>query len=231
MPVHHISRTKGRARIVPVALVLLSALAAGCAKRDSITVGSVPDDYRTNHPIVVEERDQVLDFPVGRYADSMTRAQRATLDGFMAEYDRSAAPVVAVLVPSGAGNSAAAQRVADDFVAFIHKTGVPRHRIARQSYQVDSGAASAPIRVTYSRMRAAVASKCGRWPEDILDHSENKHYANFGCAYQNNLAAQIANPADLLGPRRRTEVDAQKRSSVIDTYQTSVSEWESEIDY
>ena len=59
-----------------------------------------------------------------------------------------------------------------------------------------------PIRVSYPDMRAAVAGKCGRWPDDILNHAENKHYANFGCSYQNNLAAQVANPADFLGPRR-----------------------------
>ena len=49
--------------------------------------------------------------------------------------------------------------------------------------------------------------------------SENKHYANFGCSYQNNVAAQIANPADLLGPRKQTPIDAANRSAVIDDYQ------------
>ena len=48
----------------------------------------------------------------------------------------------------------------------------------------------------------AQTDKCGRWPEDLLHDAENKHYADFGCSYQNNLAAQIANPADLLGPRK-----------------------------
>src|SRR5690606_12853227 len=43
------------------ALVLAAALATGCARRDSITVGAVPDDYRTNHPIVVAERDKSVD--------------------------------------------------------------------------------------------------------------------------------------------------------------------------
>ena len=51
-----------------------------------------------------------------------------------------------------------------------------------------------------------------------VDNAENKHYADFGCSYQNNLAAQIANPADLLGPRKLTEVDAEKRGVVIDEY-------------
>ena len=221
---------RGR-RAVPVVLALAAALLAGCAKRDSITVGSVPDDYRTNHPIVVEEREQVLDFPVGKSAHSMTSAQKATLDGFLAEYDRRAAPVVSVMIPAGSVNEAAARRVAEDFVAFMSRTGIPRQRIVLQSYGVESYDAAAPIRVSYPDMRAAVAGKCGRWPDDILNHAENKHYANFGCSYQNNLAAQVANPGDFLGPRRRTEVDAEKRSAVIDTYQTTVTEWEPEVEY
>jgi pilus assembly protein CpaD len=52
----------------------------------------------------------------------------------------------------------------------------------------------------------------------MLENSENKHWANFGCSYQNNLAAQIANPADLLGPRQPGDIDAQNRSHAIDQY-------------
>jgi pilus assembly protein CpaD len=85
------------------------------------------------------------------------------------------------------------------------------------SYQSPVVEASAPIRVSYVAMRAQT-TRCGRWPDDLMKDSENKHYANFGCSYQNNLAAQIANPADLLGPRKQTEIDAENRSRVIDVY-------------
>jgi pilus assembly protein CpaD len=66
----------------------------------------------------------------------------------------------------------------------------------------------------------ATTGKCGRWPDDMLQTSENKHWANFGCSYQNNLAAQVANPNDLVGPRRPTEIDAENRSVAIEEYQT-----------
>ena len=45
-------------------------------KRDSVTVGAVPDDYRTNHPIVIAEKKQVLDLPVGASDRGMTAPQR-----------------------------------------------------------------------------------------------------------------------------------------------------------
>ena len=206
------------ARRLVAALLACAALAAsGCARRDSITVGAVPDDYRTNHPILIAEKDVVIDLPVGATEHGMTDTQRVALDGFLDSYDRSAGAVIFISAPVGAANDAAAAAAAADFRRFIGKRGIPASRIALTAYQSQSPEASAPIRVSYRAVRAQT-NACGRWPEDILNTSENKHYANFGCSYQNNLAAQIANPADLLGPRKQTEIDAENRDRVIQVY-------------
>ena len=79
------------------------------------------------------------------------------------------------------------------------------------SYQAGGTEISAPVRVKYLRDEAQT-NKCGRWTEDLTDTVENKHYTNYGCSYQNNLAQQIDNPADLLGPRKMDEIDAERRS-------------------
>jgi pilus assembly protein CpaD len=208
-------------RMTRAAVSILAALAigllAGCVKRDSITVGAVPDDYRTNHPIVIAEKEQVIDLPVAAGDRGMTRSHRVALGGFLDGYDRSASPVVTITVPVGSGNEVAAADAARDFRHFIRSRGVPGSRIMMASYQAPSVDVSAPVRVSFLAMRAQT-NKCGRWPEDILDDSENKHYADFGCSYQNNLAAQIADPADLLGPRKRAPIDAEERGVVIDVY-------------
>jgi pilus assembly protein CpaD len=98
---------------------------------------------------------------------------------------------------------------------------VPRSRVTILSYQAASVETSAPIRVAFTSMRAQTG-KCGRWPEDIIkDSAENKHYANFGCSYQSNLAAQIANPGDLLGPRKQSPIDAERQDVVIQRYRVA----------
>jgi pilus assembly protein CpaD len=125
---------------------------------------------------------------------------------------------VTITVPNGSGNEAAAADAAHDFRHFIRSHGIPDSRIMMASYQAPSVDVSAPVRVSYIAMRAQT-NKCGRWPDDMLNDGQNKHYADFGCSYQNNLAAQVANPADLLGPRRQTEVDPEERDNVIDRYQ------------
>jgi pilus assembly protein CpaD len=198
------------------------ALLAGCAMgpRDSVVVGSIPDDYRTNHPIVIAEKDQVIDLPVAASDRGMTAGQRASLEGFFADYDRSAAPPLSILVPVGAANDIAASHAGNDFAKLAKASGVPDSRILISSYQAPSPEISAPVRVAFTAMKAQTG-KCGRWPEDITNTVENKHYANFGCSYQNNLAAQIANPSDLLGPRKQTTIDAERRGIVIDDYRNA----------
>jgi len=200
---------------------LTLAFLAGCTTGpDSVTVGAIPDDYRTNHPIVIAEKEHKIDLPVGADDRGMTTTQRVALGGFLDDYDRSASPVVYIMVPVGSANEAAASQAAGDFARYAKRHGVPGSRVALSSYQAGSAEVSAPVRVSYVAMTAQT-DKCGRWPEDIGQTSENKHYTNFGCSYQNNLAAQVANPSDLLGPRKQSEIDAERRGVIIDDYRSA----------
>ena len=232
------TKTKGIPAIMKSSTLLRPLLAAtaisllaGCANRDSITVGAVPDDYRTNHPIVIGEKEMTLAIPVAASDRGASRQQRASLEGFLDGYDRSAAPVLKILTPSGAANDLAASHAARDFSYIAMKNGVPKNRIVLASYQAASIEASEPVQVSFVAIRAQT-DKCGRWPSDVLETSENKHYANFGCSYQNNIAAQVANPSDLLGPRKQTTIDAENRGVVIDDYRSGGNVLNSsEVDY
>lgn len=230
---------RGKASATPyyrpaVSLIAVAAVAllAGCTmpQRDSITVGAVPDDYRTNHPIVIAEKEQSIDIPVAASDRGITKSQRISLGGFLADYDRSAAPVLSIQVPAGSLNEVAAANASRDFVRHARASGVPKGRIVVSSYGAQSFEESAPIRVSYVAM-SAQTDKCGRWPADIAETTENKHYADFGCSYQNNLAAQVADPSDLVGPRKQTTIDAEKRSLVIDEYRKAPIITSTEINY
>jgi pilus assembly protein CpaD len=208
-----------RWQVVPALAIALAASLAGCANRDSITVGSIPDDYRTTHPIVIAEKNQKIDLPVGAGDRGMTGAQRDALLGFLDGYDKSAAPALTIAVPAGSANEVAARAAGRDFARLAMAAGVKRNRIVMTSYQSAVPEASAPVRVAFVAVRAQT-DKCGRWPDDLTETSENKHYADFGCSYQNNLAAQVANPNDLIGPRKQSEIDAENRGAVIDVYRS-----------
>jgi len=211
-----LARPGAVARAVLLTVIAAAAL-SGCARRDSIVVGSVPDDYRTNHPIVLAEQEEKIDLPVGVGDRAMSRIQRAALEGYLAHYDASTGAPVTILYPAGSANAVAASLVAADIARHVHRRGVAAGHVVSMPYEAGAPEASPPIRVSYRRMKASTG-QCGRWPDDLLKTTENKHYANFGCASQNNLAAQMANPADLLGPRAPGDIDAENRESALDDY-------------
>ena len=190
-------------------LVLSVALLAGCANRQHVTVGALPDDYRTNHPITIAEREQVTDIPVGSADSRLNTMQRGIVQKAVANYRYNGSGMVYVLVPAGAANQAAAYRLSTEISAALRKGGSKQTNIAIENYPVPSPDAAAPIRISYYAMTAGT-TPCGRWPDDIATTPENKHYANFGCSMQNNLAAQVANPADLLGPRASSPIDSDR---------------------
>lgn len=216
-------RRSGKSAL-PIIMALSAVTLSGCAamKRDHVIVGSVPDDYRTNHPIVIGEKEDKVDIAVAVDGYRLTNSQRGAVDGLLYRYDASSHAPVTILVPQGSANSAAAASMAIELSDFIRGTGI--RNVAINHYSVQSADVSAPVRVSYFAVRASTG-KCGRWPDDLTNTADNKHYANFGCSYQNNLAAQVANPNDLVGPRRPSEIDAEKRGVVIDDYRDAVSTW------
>lgn len=226
--------TEQRSRAFFAAAIALSMSSlSGCGlfhDRHSLEVGSVPDDYRTNHPIVLSEQEEVLDVPVGTADTRVTVAQRDSIQGFMAQYATNGSGIVQILLPTGSPNASAAQRVHGQIIATLRKSGVVAGNIVTASYDASSANSSAPIRISYRAMSAST-EPCGKWPADLGDTQDNRHYENFACASQNNLAAMVANPADLIGPRRPSGVDPVKRGVAMGKYQKSSGTWSAETDY
>ncbi|MEM6461559.1 MAG: CpaD family pilus assembly protein [Pseudomonadota bacterium] len=205
------------------AIITAVALLAGCAKVHNIEVGSVPDDYRTNHPIIVSEKQTTVDVPIARGDTELNFGRASMVRGFASEYRDNASGPVQIMTPVGSPNTTAASHMAGEIRSILIGEGIPSTRIGISSYQAAAQNDAAPIRLSFSAV-AAHTNQCGRWPEDLVyNTTENKHYQNFGCATQNNLAAQIANPSDLLAPRDMTPIDADRRDVVIENYRQSGS--------
>lgn len=216
------SRADHRSRSTPavaISLGLVALLLSGCANRGhSVTVGAIPDDYRTNHPIIVAEKERVFDIPVASGDRKLTISMRETVRGVANEYRSLASGTVRIMAPSGSANAGAASLMVREVADVLREEGVPGNRIISTLYQASSVNDAAPIRISFLAITAST-SECGKWSEDMLaSGDENRNYGNFGCASQSNIAAQIANPADLLGPRGMTPIDASRRSNVIDSY-------------
>ncbi|WP_152044533.1 CpaD family pilus assembly protein [Aureimonas psammosilenae] len=216
-------------------LVALAALSLGaCADRHAIQVGAVPDDYRTRHPIVVGEDEEAIELPITGSDIRLPLADHGRVKDFGQGFRASRSAAIRILVPRGSLNEKAATLASRDVVAILKSIGVPGNRILLQPFDAGGQVGAVPIRLSYATLTARTAP-CGRWPDQLADTEQNRNYQNFGCATQQNLAAQIADPRDLLGPRGRDPIDAARRTDMLEDYRTGRStasaRGQSDLDY
>jgi pilus assembly protein CpaD len=209
-------------RLLAAAAVV--AILAGCnhmqsAKLDRhVIVGSVPEDYRTTHPIAIEEGIETLDVPVGLNTVRLTNGVKGNIDGFARGFLVSDSASIAIVTPAGSANQAVARGLAGEIRGELVADGVSPGAIEYRSYRAERSEATAPIRLAYSKIGAHTA-ECGPWPDQFNRNSENHSYFNYGCATQQNLAAIVANPLDLLYPRAMPPPDAARRAGMIGNYE------------
>jgi pilus assembly protein CpaD len=203
------------------ALVAVAAAVSGCANpQDSLTTGGIPDDYRQRHPIVLTQADHNVDIPVSEGDRRLTGGMRDTIRGFAQDYRAHATGIVEILSPRGSRNAPAVSATRRQIRQELVAGGIPSARIVDSAYPADGAGDAAPIRLHFSAT-TAVTNACGQWPEDLAGRPfDNQNYYNFGCAQQNNLAAQVANPTDLVAPRAQTPIDAEQRGKIISDYRS-----------
>ncbi|MBP1851752.1 CpaD family pilus assembly protein [Rhizobium halophytocola] len=215
---------KGRT-LLAVGLLAAATALSGCGNmnRDDTTTGAIPDDYRTRHPIVLNQVEHAIDLPISGSDSRLTVGMRDTIGGFASAYKSDSSAIVQIMLPSGSANAAAARHLSKDIRRTLINAGVPSGRIVFTAYQAGGYGNAAPVRLSYVAMTASTAP-CGQWPEDLAnDTFQNRNWENFGCSTQANLAAQIANPTDLLGPRKPAPIDAERRGNVIEKYRSGAN--------
>lgn len=222
-------RTMIAGRPLGTGLVLRVVFAAACAAllsgcyTDQQIAGSPPEptDYRLRHPITISEKDHTLQLFIGANRGSLTPVQRAQLLAFAQSWKDHATGGVVVDLPVGTANERSSAQALREIESILAATGVPPQSMAVRNYRASPGVL-ATVRVSYPRL-AAQAGPCGVWPKDIgpsfnRDYFENQPSWNFGCATQRNLAAMVADPADLVQPRAETSAYTMRRTTVLEKY-------------
>lgn len=174
-------------------------------------------DGAESHPILVSQRPSTLSLHVANGSSGLSPAQRADLLDFATRYrvsDTGNSRLV-IAAPSGGSNEVAAMRAVHQARAALADLGFGDAAISIEPYPAEGG--SSPVRVSYMRY-VAEAPECGIWPTNLANDPGNVPYANFGCASQHNFAMQVANPADLLGPRTMTDRSSERRDVVFGKY-------------
>ena len=215
--------TIGRGGRPVMRLMLAAGIAALLAACNQTTAqrAPYPADYRARHPITIKEGERAVEIFVGRNRGGLTASQRADVLAFAQEWRHEATSGIIIDVPHGGPTDRAAADSLREIHSILNASGVPQNAVYVRDYQ-PSRWSLARIKIGYSKLTAH-AGPCGLWPHDLgpaadVAYNENRPYWNLGCASQRNLAAMVANPADLVQPRVETPAYEARRSVAIDKW-------------
>ena len=214
------ARTK---RVPGLRLLCVCAFAfglTGCKTSEDPTrvAGWTLVDASQRHPILVSQEPATLDVRVRRGANGLNSRQRADVLGFAGHYRTTDAgnSRLVIAAPSGGANEVSSMYAVSEIRALLTDQGFSEATISVEAYDAE-GSGEPPIRVSYLRY-VAEPPQCGDWSTNLAYEPMNLPYPNFGCATQRNFGAQVANPADLLGPRSETARSSERRDQVWQKY-------------
>ena len=182
-----------------VALASLPVIAGGlssCVQYASSDPG-LSSDPAVRHPIVVASAPMTLDvYPINGILD---RRSLSELHAFATKYRRFGTGEI--LIVTGRQGAASPEAIEQIRQALL-RAGV-RARVGVAQNELTGGMGAPPIRVAFMGLKADVPTPCGQWPNDLASGSslqgwKNEAWANFGCATQAMLAAQVDDPRDFV---------------------------------
>ncbi len=199
-----------------VALLLAAALAGCGARYYASSDPSFPGDFEARHPIALTSAPTAID--VYALHGALDPRTIKNLRAFAERYRAFGSGRIVILTPDARPPEPGVVEAIRRTLAGAGAAG----RIGVSSYATPPrNGASPPIRVAFVGLKAEVATPCGNWPEDLASGSsvegwKNEPYANFGCASQAVLAAQVADPRDFVEPRASGPADVDMRMRAIE---------------
>jgi pilus assembly protein CpaD len=206
------ARTSRVSRLL--ALTICTGALAACDRH--ITTSSIPEDYRQRHQIGLVRADETMEIFIGRKA--LDRRQAEDVRAFARDYMQSGEGPLVAYLPVGANGSDVNAGLASIRSSLANGGAAGRLHIAHYHPEVPG---VAPIKLSFAKLKAATQSHCSHAEADIVptrfrDSNANASPYNLGCSYQKNLAAQVADPRDLVRPRQEGPIDVERRTTGIE---------------
>lgn len=184
-------------------LCVAAAAATGCATKFNAAEHALT--VAEEHPISVDSQTVTMTLAPGA---GLSGLDRARLRAFADAYLRDGHGALTVTAPGGDGGGQA-----EAVRASLYEFGVPSDRLAASSYAGGEGSTTDVI-LSFTHY-VATPSACGIWEGQRERDFRNIRSANFGCSSQNNLAAMIGDPRDLVEPAAMTDPDATFRVRAV----------------
>lgn len=196
------------------ASLLAAVIALGLAGCSSVSTGQMniaPVTPLSQYVLQVEPGIDRIALAV--HDQGLSANQHQALRGLVSRFASEQASILRIESPSGNDPAAAAQAYA--MRDAVQAMGVPGDMIQVVGY--DAPDARAPVLAGFETLRAHVPD-CSAEPRNLGSRFSNLPTGGFGCAVTANMAAQIANPRDILSPRELQPSDSGRAAVVFALY-------------
>lgn len=175
-------------------------------------------DAAQRHPILVSQQPTEMTVSISAGQHHLSPHHRAQVHSFVQRFRATDAGNgrIVISAPSGSRNEVAAMHAVSEIRKMVASIGVSDTDVIVEAYQGEPGR-NLPIRLSFLRF-VAEGPTCGNFSTNLAEEPGNLPYPNFGCSTQKILAAQVANPADLLEPRAMTPRASGRRDVTFNGY-------------
>ena len=205
---------------------LVSALAlAGCSSAGPS--GPVPVSYlqgttldRQN--VGVARRTAYLEVRLNPRDSQLRLEERARIEDFVSEYMTPGHGPLVMSLPKNHANEELAVKAVAEARDIAWSAGVGYNEMRGSAYDA-GGSPTTPVVMAFTAYDAVAPDCPSKSRIDFADATSNNDMPTLGCSVRTNMAAMIADPADLLGQRPLDEADLARRTAQLELYRQGES--------
>ncbi|MFN4225392.1 MAG: CpaD family pilus assembly protein [Hyphomonas sp.] len=210
-----------------IALLALGAGLVSLGACASSAPSSVPSAYLTGtaldrNEIGVIKRTEFLEIAIDPHASELSSSDRQRIRSFVQLYAQRGHGPIVMSLPQATANPQLAVTAVAEARAIAWDNGIEYDEIAGSAHGAGERV-SQPMILAF-QIYDAVAPDCAQKSAlDFSNVSSNNNLPTLGCSVRTNLAAMIADPADLLGNRPLEPGDADRRAVILQKFREGES--------
>ncbi|MEX1249567.1 MAG: CpaD family pilus assembly protein [Hyphomonas sp.] len=209
--------SKPQRKLLLLGAGLMSLGACATSAPTAISADHLEGSALSRNEIGVSKRTEFLEVSIDPAASELNEADRARIRNFVGSYAQKGHGPLVLSLPAASANPQFAVTAVAEARTIAWEKGIRYDEIEGSAH--GAGAANSQPMILAYQAYEAVAPEClSKAALDFSDVASNNNLPTLGCSVRTNLAAMIADPADLLGNRPMEAGDAGRREVIMDKF-------------
>ncbi|MEO9968737.1 MAG: CpaD family pilus assembly protein [Hyphomonadaceae bacterium] len=205
-----------KSKLTISAMLMVSAGLAACTSvAPAVPVEYVDTPLLERFDLDVVERTETLELVLDPANNRLTDVQRNQVTNFVRVFNDVGQGQLSMILPEGTSNPQSAIGAIAEAREIAWENGVNYNEIKGHASPFEF---QPVVTLSFTRFEA-VKPQCESFGTiDISNTKSNGDLSNLGCSVRTNIAAMIADPADLLGNRQLDPGDSERRYITFEAY-------------